>query len=157
MKPRRRPRGAMMFLVAAGVAAAGFLVIPRSWLPEASPTISTAATYVATRIPEAQVSAAIEKTPALALERPGQSTSASMIALPLPKAAIAPSTAVVKTPIPASQVAADPVTANHKVKAKAAQVDAAADAPAAQEEISNVEVEATETAPATSDAIPMTP
>jgi hypothetical protein len=83
--PRRRKsyRGAVTVLGAA-VVAASFFLVPRGLLPAAPSAVSTAAAFVASRIPTAQVSAAMEPSPHFTVERGQVETRASMLVLPLP-------------------------------------------------------------------------
>lgn len=79
---RRRRRG-FTFAVAAAAAVTGYLLIPRAALPKMPSVLSSAAAFVATRIPAAQVLAATENAPQFAVNRPNSPTSANLVALPL--------------------------------------------------------------------------
>jgi len=81
--PRRSRRGIALVCTAA-LAATGFYLVPRGWLPSAPPAVTTTAAFVASRIPTGQVSAATQTSAATAVDRTQAPTRASMIALPLP-------------------------------------------------------------------------
>ena len=112
-KPRARSsRRGIGLALAAVTVAASFFLIPR-FLPGAPPAMSSAAAYVASRIPTSQVSAATETSPSVMIHRGETETRASMLALPLPElsAPKAAATATTTTTMAISRPAAAAVKA----------------------------------------------
>ncbi|MEO8876334.1 MAG: serine/threonine-protein kinase, partial [Polyangiaceae bacterium] len=115
---RRRRRGLSTFVVAAAAAAAGFLLIPRSALPKVPHALSSAAAFVASRLPMSPVSAATEDAPEFSLNRPPSATRSSLLTLPLSDApATSPSLEVAVAPAKPS-FATNSADAPAKAKAK---------------------------------------